>query len=303
MTASEPLSTRQLQVLVALVDLGSFTKAAAHLGLGQSTVSGHVADLERRLGGRLLERDRSGVRPTPLGEAVLRPARDALRAERAVRRSAADQSGLFAGRLAVGGSTIPAVYLLPAHLARFRRQHPEVTLRLLTGDSREIVEGVLAGDVDVGVVGVRPVGKGLWSAPLEEDELVLVCAPSHPFAKRSRVSVQQTMLEPIVLRERGSGTRAAMLEAFRGIDAKYQLDTVLEVGSTEAVKAAVRAGLGVSFVSRLAVRDELADERLCQVKVSGFHVPRTFWVVTRTESRLGPATRAFRAALADRPPD
>ena len=302
MTTSEPLSTRQLQILIALVDLGSFTKAAAHLGLSQSTVSGHIADLERRLGGRLLERDRSGVRPTPLGEAVLRPARDTLRGELAVRRTAADQSGLLSGRLGVGGSTTPAVHLLPELLARFRGRHSEVALRLVTGDSRDIVEGVTAGDVDVGVVGVQPTTKGLWSDPLARDELVLVCSPEHAFAGRARISARQVMREPVVLREPGSGTRTAMLQALRKADPKKQLDVVLEVGSTETVKAAVRAGLGVSFVSDLAVRDEVEAGHLCRVKVSDLHVPRSFWVVTRTDTHLSPAARAFRSEVLEGAP-
>lgn len=299
MTADEPVSLRQLQVLVALVDFGSFTKAAAHLGLGQSTVSGHLADLERRLGGRLLERDRSGVRPTPVGEAILRPARETLRAEQHVREAAADVSGLLAGRLVVGGSTIPAVYLIPEHVGQFRRQHPDVSLQLRTGDSREIVDWVVSGHVDVGIVGRQPAARGLWSAALQEDELVFVCSPDHPLAAVNHVSLTNALAEPIVMREPGSGTHAATMAAFGAIDRAQSLDVVLEVGSTEAAKAAVRAGLGLSVVSRLAVREEIASGSLCRVSVDGFDVKRSFWLVARVEARLTPAARAFRDMVRD----
>src|SRR5262245_23058217 len=110
MSVNDPLSIRQLEVFVALVEQGSFTKAARHLELSQSTVSGHMADLERRLGIRLVERDRNGVQPTAGGRALLLPARQALQAERGARMAVQELSGLLRGTLVVGGSTIPASY-------------------------------------------------------------------------------------------------------------------------------------------------------------------------------------------------
>ena len=150
MAATDPLSIRQLEVFVALVEKESFTRAAQHLQLSQSTVSGHVADLERRLGVRLVERERSGVRTTAAGDALLRPAREVLQAERNARMSVEELSGLLKGSLVVGGSTIPASYLLPEIFARFHGEHPGVALRMLTGDSREIVDelvDLLKGEV------------------------------------------------------------------------------------------------------------------------------------------------------------
>lgn len=290
----EPVSLRQLQVLVSLVDHGSFTRAADHLGLRQSTVSGHLADLERRLGGRLLERSRSGVRTTPIGEAVLEPAREALRNERGVRAAAAEVAGLVAGRLAVGGSTIPASYLIPEHIARFRGRHPEVSLQLRTGDSGEVVDWISSGQVDVGIVGRRTTAKGLHSEEVHGDELVFICSPDHDLASAPPISTRRALAEPIVLREPGSGTNAAMMEALDDGGHEQQLEVVMEVGSTEAAKAAVRAGLGLSVVSLLAVRDELEAGSLARLEVSDFDVRRSFWLVTRDDAKLTPAARAFR---------
>ena len=143
----EPLSIRQLEVFLALVEQGSFTRAARHLGLSQSTVSGHVADLERRLGARVVERARSGVRPTAAGTALLGPARQTLAAERSSRQAVEELTGLLGGRLVVGGSTIPATYLLPPIFASFHAAHPGVGLRVVTGDSRDILDRVLASYV------------------------------------------------------------------------------------------------------------------------------------------------------------
>lgn len=299
----EPLSIRQLEVFVTLVDEGSFTRAARHLDLSQSTVSGHIADLERRLGARVVERARSGVRPTAAGEALLAPARRTLEAERSSRQAVEELTGLLRGRLVVGGSTIPATYLLPASVAALRERHPGLRLRVVTGDSRDILDRVLAADVEVGIVGSAPEQTGLVSEVVAEDRLVLILPAGHALASRDRLRAAEVAALPLVLREAGSGTREAslaMLEHAGAACAPDDLDVVCEVGSTEACKAAVRAGLGASFVSSLAVGDEIAAGVLATVPVEGFEVPRAFHLVTRETAHLSPAARALREIVLER---
>jgi DNA-binding transcriptional LysR family regulator len=295
MTAgTEPLSIRQLEVFVALVDQGSFTKAARYLGLSQSTVSGHVADLERRLGARVVERGRRKVTPTAAGQALLAPARATLEAERTTRMAVEELTGLLRGRLVVGGSTIPAAYLLPHWLAEFHARHAEIALRLVMGDSREMLHAVRAADVELGVVGARPARPGLVALPVATDRLVLVAPPGHPLAGRGPVGVAELRTHAFVMREEGSGTRAATLRALEAAGADAQaLRISCEVGSTEATKGAVVAGLGLAFVSDLAVREERASGSLQVVPVQGFNLERTFFLVHREGAYLGPAARAF----------
>ncbi len=293
----EPLSIRQLGVFLALVDQGSFTKAARHLGLSQSTVSGHVADLERRLGVRVVERAHSGVRPTAAGEALLGPARQTLAAEQSSRQAVEALTGLLGGRLVVGGSTIPAAYLLPRLCAAFHQAHPAVAIRVVTGDSREVLDLVLASDVELGIVGSSPAVPGLDAEGVSEDHLVLILPADHALASRARLTAVEVASQPLVLREPGSGTREAGLALLQEAGAEGSpagLDVVCEMGSTEACKAAVRAGLGLSFVSSLAVKDELAAGTLATVPVEGFDVPRTFHLVTRENAYLSPAARVLR---------
>ena len=295
---TEPLSTRQLEILVSLADQGSFTKAAVALGLSQSTVSEHLADLERRTGLRLVDRARGHVHPTAAGRTLLRHAREAVRAETRVRQVAAGLTGLLEGSLIVGASTIPAVYLVPGYLAQLRCTHPNIAIQLRTGDSREMLDRVAAGAVDLSVVGATPRrGRGLHSDQVGHDELVLICPPTHPFASRHRVSVRSVLAEPMVVRPAGSGTHAATLEGLRRAAPGAEPIVALEVGSTEAAKAAVSAGLGVSFVSSLATHNELATDALATVAVQGFAVRRAFHLVTREEPLLSPATQAFRALV------
>jgi len=294
---TDPLSIRQLEVFVTLIEQGSFTKAAGHLELSQSTVSGHVADLERRLEVRLVERDRSGVRPTAAGQALLRPAREVLQAERNARMAVHELSGLLRGVLRVGGSTIPASYLVPDLFARFHKAHPGVTLRLVTGDSRDVVERVRNADVEVGLVGAPPDDSGLQSTEIGRDRLVLIVPTGHPLAGKGQASGADLKAHAFIMREEGSGTRAATdraLGRLLGADALRGLHVACEVGSTEAVKAAVRAGMGIAFVSDLAVKDEVAQGTLATVDIRGFDVTRSFHLVTRPEALLGPAARAFR---------
>jgi DNA-binding transcriptional LysR family regulator len=302
MSHSDLLSTRQLEVFVALVEQGSFTKAARHLGLSQSTVSGHVADLEGRLGIRVVGRERSGVTPTAAGRTLLKPARDALRAERNVRMAAAQMSGLLQGTLAVGGSTISAVYLLPPLLSAFRGEHEGISINLVTGDSAEILDKVHQGDVDIGVVGVTPDLRGLVSEPIARDELVLIVPAGHPLDGQGPISASQAAEQQFVMREEGSGTRQKLLDAFGTHAAGTELEVVCQVGSTEAVKAAVRAGLGVSFVSDLAVSEEVAAGSLVVVDVEDLRLTRAFHLVAREAEHLSPAGRAFwNEALAGQP--
>jgi DNA-binding transcriptional LysR family regulator len=299
MSVNDPLSIRQLEVFVALVEQGSFTKAARHLELSQSTVSGHMADLERRLGLRLVERDRNGVQPTAGGRALLVPARQALQAERGARMAVQELSGLLRGTLVVGGSTIPASYLLPGLFGRFHKKHPGVGLRLVTGDSREILERIRHSEIEIGMIGASPDGSDLKSAKVGEDSLTLVVAPDHPLAGRSTVSGNDLLQHPFIMREEGSGTRAATVQALRkilGADASGKLMIACEVGSAEAQKAGVREGLGIAFVSNLAIRDELAHGTLATLRVKGFDVRRHFHLVSRPEELLSPAAKAFREA-------
>ena len=295
---SEPLSIRQLEVFVALIEKGSFTRAARHLDLSQSTVSGHVADLERRLGVRLVERERAGVRPTAAGDALLPPAREVLRSERSARMAVEELSGLLRGSLRVGGSTIPASYLLPPIISRFRERYAGVSLQLVTGDSQEIVQRVHNADVEVGVVGAAPADPDLVAEIIGEDRLILVVPPDHALAQRKSIQVGDLLRHPLVMREEGSGTRTATYAALGRLLGPRELKQVnvsCEVGSTEAVKAAVRAGLGLAFVSNLCVADELDSGRLLSVRVKGFEVERQFHLVARKENLLSPAARAFRA--------
>lgn len=289
MELNEPLSIRQLEVFVALVEHKSFTKAAQAVGLSQSTVSGHVADLERRLGATLVQRERSGVKLTASGSALLPPAREVLRAERAARQAVEDLTGLAGGQLIVGGSTIPATHLLPSLFARFHAAYPAVALRLVAGDSSAVVDRVLSSELELGVVGSDPDDARLESAVIGEDRLALVVSKGHKLAKKRTVSLADLAASGLVRREPGSGTRVESERALGG----EPIPTVCEMGSTESVLAAVRGGIAPAFLSELAVAAELASGALVELSLPGYESRRQFHLVTRAGAVLSPAARAF----------
>lgn len=288
----EPLSIRQLEVFVTLVEAGSFTKAARRLELSQSTVSGHVADLESRVGVRLVGRERSGIRPTAAGEELLGPARDILRAERQARITMSELGGLLRGQVVIGASTIPGEFVLPALIARFREIHPAVRVRVHSGDSHDVVEGVRTGSYELAIAGRPASSRSTPSEQLGSDHVVFITSPSHPLATRPEVRVEDLADQPFVVREPGSGTRAALEQELqrRGLE---QRRVVCEVGTTAALKAVVRTGIGVAFVSHLAIEDELRLGVLARSTLAGGLIKREFHLVTAATRNLSPAAQAF----------
>ena len=247
-----------------------------------------------RLQVRLVERDRAGVEPTAAGQILLVPAREALRAERNARMAAAQLHGLLKGRLVVGGSTIPAVHILPGLIARFRERHEGIVVTLRTGDSADIAALVATGDVDVGLIGTHA-DRRVERHDYGGDELVLVVHPQHELVGRDGVTLDDLADLPMVVREEGSGTRATVLEALAAASGgDVRLHTAVHVGSTAAVKACVRAGLGAAFVSDLAIVDEVAAGHLVVLPIEDFAVKRSFELIHRDEERMSPAGRAFK---------
>jgi len=294
----DPISIRQLAVFVALVEQQSFTKAARQVGLSQSTVSGHIADLERRLDTLLVERNRGGVRPTAAGDALLPHARQVLRAEEGARDAVRELSGLVHGRLVVGASTIPASYLLPGLFARFHESYPSISLRVGAGDSGEILDRLRGADLELGIIGSEPDEPELESFPVGADRLMLVVAAGHELATGKPINAAELSKFPLVQREQGSGTRAAAERALREILPASARDAepfsiACETGSTESQRATIVAGLGPGILSDLAAASEIEAGRMVEVPLRKFDVSRSFHLVMRPAAVLSPAARAF----------
>ena len=292
------LDMRRLEVFARVVELGSFTRAGRALLLSQPTVSEHVRSLEEALGERLLDRLGREVLPTPAGRLLHRYAAEILRLREEAAQALAGFHGRIEGRLTVGASTIPATYILPRLIGTFAALHRAVRVTLRTGDTGSVAAGVCAGDFEAGLIGSRSPERGLHLEPLFRDELVLAVPPHHPLAGRPEAPPEALFSAPFVSREEGSGTRAFMEEvlAGHGLD-PGRLRVVAELGSTEAVREAVKAGVGLSILSRRAVEEDAARGALALVSLAGLDFSRPIWLATREGRALSPVAAAFAAHL------
>jgi len=287
---------RQLEIFVKVAELGSFSRAAEALFLTQPTVSEHIRTLEDELGVRLLDRLGRGAAVTKGGALLLSHAQRMLALAREARQAMESFQGRMSGELLVGASTIPGEYILPALIGRFKEKFPDIAITLLIGDSQAVTEWVAEGRAEIGVVGARSTHRGIEFRELMPDDIVLIVSSTHPWHGRKQVTLEELRGEPLLLRERGSGTRGALETALREAGADIAAFRVVgEMGSTQAIKQAVKAGVGVSLVSRRAVEEESRAGSVWYLRVTDLKVTRAFHLATNRERSRSPLAEAFRA--------
>jgi DNA-binding transcriptional LysR family regulator len=289
---------RQLEIFVKVAELGSFSRAAEALYLTQPTVSEHIRTLEEELAVRLLDRLSRGAAVTKGGQLLLSYAQRMLALSREARQAMDRFQGRMSGDLHVGASTIPGEYVLPTLIGRFKEKYPDISITLLIGDSQTVVDWVSAGRAELGVVGARLSQRGVEYKELMPDEVVVVVPASHTWHGRKQISLDELRREPLLIRERGSGTRAALEAtlAEAGLDlGAFRI--VGEMGSTQAIKQAVKAGVGVSVVSKRAVEEECKVGLCWCLRVKDLKVMRAFHLATHKERSRSPLAEAFRVFL------
>jgi DNA-binding transcriptional LysR family regulator len=285
---------RALEVFCRIMELRSFSRAAEAVLLTQPTVSGHIKALEEELGLRLFDRAGKSVSPTRAGELLHGYARRILVLREEAQQAISEHKGGLKGHLAVGGSSIPGAYILPTLLATFKRDHPEVTIGLHVSGSRDIVRSVIEGAAEVGMVGARFEEGRVQYDPFTQDELVLAVAAGHPWAHRSTVRPTELAEQEFVMRERGSGTRKVMEEVFTRHDlVPGDLRVALEVTGNEAVRQAVKAGAGVTVISRRAIEDDVRCKMLVALRLQGLRLVRDVFLVTHKSRSRSPLGKAF----------
>lgn len=275
-----------LRLFGQVVEEQSFTVVARKLGISQPAVSNQIRALEEKLGVKLLYRKGKGFALTPEGDIVYRHTLHMLDEWSELMREIGGSENLMNGKIHIGASHIPGEYLLPIYLASFRKMYPDIKFKLSIGDSLEMAEKALAHEVDFAVVGAVFDTEKLTSEFWLKDELGFVVSFDHPLSTAQGVDINTLQKYPMIIRENGSGHRRAFEEAL----AKHELDLndfniVLEVGSTEGVKNAVRSGLGYSFLSRHAL-ESYDKQGLVWSKVKDFSIERGFYLLTRRNKSL-----------------
>ena len=262
--------------------------------LSQPTVSSHIKDLEEHFGCRLIDRLAKEAVPTQAGKLLYSYARRLTSLKEETEVAMAEFQGNVRGRLVIGGSTIPGGYILPRIIGAFTRTYPQITVALINGDTRKIIEDVIAGSVDLGVVGAKSSDKKIVQQELVEDEMRLIVPSDHAWAGENRISLERLLGEPFVIRKSGSGTLASLQQSLaqKGLSTE-QLNVVAEMGSTQAVIQAVKSGVGVSILSTIAVAEALESGHLKALQLEGVDLRRYFYLTRNRYRSTSPLGNAF----------
>lgn len=293
-----PLPLHLLRLFAAVADQGGVSRAAETLHISQPAVSKGVRQLEEQLGIALLDRVHGRVKLTEAGTALAARARELFAVERVAEEELRALRGLRRGTLTVGASTSVATYHLPPLLAAFHRRYPDISLSLTSANTRAIVELLGARELDIAMIEGPTEDARVRAVPWKEEELILIAAASHRFTSRRRpVNADEFADELFIVREPGSGTREVAETILRA--AGFAMRRTLELGSTEAIKQAVAADLGVALVSTAAAADQLALGRLravsCAVPQRAFR--RVLFRLDLSGRRPTAAAAAFNALL------
>lgn len=300
--ALHALDLRQVEVFYYVAKLRSFSRAAEALLLTQPTISGHIKALEESIGLPLFDRLGREVGLTPAGKVLYGYARRLLATKTAAIQALQELQGGLRGELLLGCSSIPGQYVLPALLGPFFRHYPEITILLHITDTMATLERLLRGDLELGVVGAQVPHAQVIYEPFVEDDMVLVVSHDHPWASTTAIPLEALHTQPFIQRERGSGSRLVVEQilAQQGFEAAT-LRVVAEMGSTEAIKQGIKAGIGVAIVSRLALTDELQAGTLCTVPIRDVVLRRRFYIIRHKGRTLSPLCRTFMRFLRQQP--
>ena len=287
---------RQLEIFRRVVELKSFSKAAEAVFLAQASVSERIANLEKDVGTRLLDRLGRKIVPTKAGELLYKHAVLLLDMKRTARLEMENFLGLRQGEIHMGGSTIPGEYILPEVIGRFGEQYPFVSVTLTIADTSKIERLVHDGDLELGVIGSKSARKDLLHYDLWKDELVLAVHTDHRWAKKRMITLNELYNEPFILRELGSGTLKIIEDYLKaaGSDGVDSLKAIARFGTSTAVKEAIKSGFGVSILSSRALKTELEARILKTVKIKGLPaLSRSFYLIRDRRRIASPLCHAM----------
>lgn len=287
------LNLDQLATFVEVIERGSFSAAADRLDLTQPAVSLQVRQLEKRLGVRLIERVGRRARPTPAGTELLAHARTIADAVTAAEESLAPYASGTIGRVRIGTGATACIHFLPAVLRELRRRFPKLEIIIGTGNATEVLRQLEDNALDLGLVTLPAPGRMFDVTPLLEDEFVVLSSLEGPALPRS-VTAEHLVRHPIVLYEPGAQTRRIVDDWFAA--AGFAIRPTMELGSVEAMKELVRAGLGFGIVPRMAVETPHRTTKL-RIQPLSPRLTRSIGLVVRRDKPLHRGLRETIAAL------
>src|SRR3989338_5091853 len=288
------LTLRQLKVFEAVARHLNYTRASQELHLTQPAVSMQVKQLEESLGVALFEQLGKRVHLTGAGTEVLAYARSVTQQLDELEAVLNRMKGLSGGRLRIPVAST-ANYFIPILLGSFSRNFPDVTVSLDVTNRETLLRQLGENTVDLVIMGQPPTEADVEAMPFLDNPLVVVAPPGHALARQKHISLARLQEETFLVRESGSGTRIAMERFFN--ERGMRLKTGMEVGSNEAIKQSVQAGLGLGLLSHATIEQELALKRLGVLDIEDFPIMRHWYIVHRRGKRLSPTAEAFKEFL------
>ena len=284
----------QLNIFCKVIELKSFSRAGKAVHLSQPTISSHIKDLEGHLDCRLIDRLSKEALPTKAGELLYGYAKRMLALRDETETALAEFKGKIRGRLVIGGSTIPGTYLMPQLIGDFKKQYPDVIVSLKIGDTDNIIEGILNGNLELGIVGAKAETKKIVQKKLIKDEMRLIVPANHRWAGEKRVSLKRLLNEPFIVRERGSGTLKSLYQSLGDQGHSLEdLKIMAELGSTQAICQGIKTGAGISILSTLAVAEDLQAGKLVALEVDDLNLKRNFYLTWHRYRSPSPLSQAF----------
>lgn len=290
------LDFRQLQTFIKVVDLKSFSNAGKKLFITQPTVTNHIQSLERELDTILINRSGKTISLTEAGKLLYKYAIHIINSCEMAKFDLAAYKGRIEGHLYVYSSSIPRKYLLPNIIDSFLKQYPDISFTLADNDSENVIDSILGGDTDFGIVGAKYPSKNLNYIELMEDRLLLI-APNNPTYKEdnySSLSVDKIIDKKFIFREEGSGTRKLLDNML--IEHKINdLDIIAYTEDTETIKELVSLGVGLSFLSEKAINQDVKSGKYKAYFIDQLNLNRKFYFVYHNNRQLSPLNETFKA--------
>lgn len=295
-----------LVVFLAVVESGGFSQAGRRLHISQSSVSQTVQSLEKQVGTSLFTRSGRSVSLTEAGQTLAPMARELIANARRIEATMASMQNEVAGHISIGCSTTSGKYLLPGLIARFRRSHPNVNMKVVVASRATVISRLLEGHLPLGVTSKRLDTSDLEYTDFFTDEVILIVPKQHPWARFGSIYPDDLLDEPLILREEGAGTLELLFDGLRQHDiAPDMLKVAMTLGNAEAIEMAVEEELGVAFISRLAGARGLALGRVVEVKVERMSLSREIYLArcpkyapARSQSEFWNFVRNSRAEIA-----
>ncbi|MEJ5227742.1 selenium metabolism-associated LysR family transcriptional regulator [Thermodesulfovibrio sp.] len=278
------MDIHQLKIFIAVFKNRSFSKAGKELYLTQPTISEHIKTLENELELKLFDRVGKTVIPTKDAQILYEQALEIVEKIELIKDSIQKIKTVPSGSLSIGASSIPGTYILPELISTFNKKYPQIFLHILISDSKSVIESLISGEILIGVVGTAIKDPRIKYEPFMNDELVI--ATPYSF-KKSYISPKELSEYPFIMREEGSGTRKEMEKWLSKIGVNLDnLMIVCTLGSTDAVKEAIKKGVGISILSIHSIKDEIECKRLKAVKIDNYEMKRVFYIARNPKRSL-----------------